>query len=298
MKPQEPPPGRAGTPASQSPRAAGPVAPAYAEALREHFPSREELLREAAAQSERQRARRRAASTALLPAVVLAVGAGLWWADPALRTETLQTATGQQARWDMRDGSRIQLNTGTTVLARTHLRSRRFVLEAGEAAFVATHNWRPFIVEAGDTRVRDIGTAFNVRREGPGAHVLVTEGAVEVTRAGAHAVLQAGQSVQPAADGGDGLAPVQQHATPQAATAWQQGRIAFDGTPLAEAMRDIQRYRIAPIALADDPAIAGLRISGDYDVQGIEALIDALPQVLPVSVARAPDGSVRITGQR
>ncbi len=265
---------------------------AHLDALRGLVPSREELLREARAQTERQHARRKAAARAALPAVLVALVAGAWWADPVLRTETLQTAIGQQARWEMHDGSRIQLDTASTVQVEIRLASRRFVLEAGAAAFVAAHGWRSFVVEAGDTRVRDIGTAFDVRREGAGAQVIVTEGAVEVTRGRTALVLHAGQFVRPdALEAGQGRVP-------QEATAWQQGRMAFDGTPLADAVRQIQRYRSAPVTLADDPALAALRLSGDYDVQGVEALIDALPQALPVRVRRAADGAVHIGARR
>ena len=121
---------------------------------------------------------------------------------------------------------------------------------------------------------------------------IVTEGAVEVTRGRTALVLHAGQFVRPdALEAGQGRVP-------QEATAWQQGRMAFDGTPLADAVRQIQRYRGAPVTLADDPALAALRLSGDYDVQGVEALIDALPQALPVRVRRAADGAVHIGARR
>jgi len=288
------PPRPASTPtAPVAPRRARERADAIApfeDALRERFASREELLAEARATTLRQRGRRSSAGTAVLMAALVA---GLWWADPAWRTEEIRTATGEQARWTLRDGSTIALNIASVLRVETRLRTRSFVLEQGEAAFHAAHGWRPFIVQAGAATVRDIGTVFNVRRVGGGANVTVIEGSVEVSAPGRPPQrLTAGQALDAA---GTGPAQPVRQSPPGVAVAWQQGRLVFDGTPLADALAEIQRYRAAPIVLAD--ARAGrLRLSGEYDIRHIEALIDALPQALPVAVQRSPDGGVRVAG--
>lgn len=291
------PPARGPVPAAEAPD--GPVArsrpaPAdviepFEDALRERFATREALLAEARAATRRRRGAVRGGSVALIAGLV----AGLWWADPAWRTEEIRTAVGEQSRWTLRDGSALALNTGSVLKVESRLRTRRFVLEQGEAAFHVAHGWRPFIVQAGTATVRDIGTAFNVRRLGDGADVVVLEGRVEVRRPGQPPqVLPAGQALAVA---GDGPSPAVRRVAPETAGAWQQGRLVFDGTPLAEALAEIQRYRAAPIVLADERA-GRLRLSGEYDIRRVEALIDTLPQALPVTVQRAPDGSVRVAG--
>jgi hypothetical protein len=52
----------------------------------------------------------------------------------------------------------------------------------------------PFVVDAGEVRVRVVGTRFTVTREGPGARVHVDHGAVEVTSHGAVVMLHDGES--------------------------------------------------------------------------------------------------------
>ena len=62
-------------------------------------------------------------------------------------------------------------------------RGRNVRIDKGEAWFqVAKDKKRPFVVAAGDVRVRAVGTAFSVRRLEEGADVQVTEGVVEVFR--------------------------------------------------------------------------------------------------------------------
>lgn len=279
------------------------VAP-FTEALRRCFPSRDELLAEAREQTQRRRALRKKAGTI----AVVAVAVALWWGDPAWRTEEIRTAVGEQAHWTMRDGSRLTLNTGSVLRVETRLRSRRFMLAQGEAAFHVAHGWRPFIVRAGSTAVRDIGTAFSVRRLPGGAEVTVLEGAVEVSESDSQVrTLVAGQALLATDHAGNetgrgdasarsALQPVRQ-VDVGTAGAWQEGRLVFDGAPLADVLHELQRYRAAPIVLADERA-GRLRLSGAYDVEAIEALIDTLPQVLAVTVARAPDGSVRIAAKK
>jgi FecR protein len=52
----------------------------------------------------------------------------------------------------------------------------------------------PFVVQAGDVRVKVIGTHFSVERAADGAHVAVTHGVVEVTARGQTASVHAGEA--------------------------------------------------------------------------------------------------------
>lgn len=165
----------------------------YREALRNHFPSREEIIAEARAHTHRRRTALRTGGGSAL-AIVLA--AALLWADPAWQREEIRTALGEQMRHTLADGSVLMLNTDTVLTIEKRLRTRSFILQQGEAGFTVAAGWRPFIVQTGDIRVRDIGTAFTVRRLSNGARVAVLEGVVEVSQPGhAGLTLREGQSV-------------------------------------------------------------------------------------------------------
>ncbi len=268
-------------------------------ALRQAFPSCEALLDEARAQAARRRGRKRAASAAggALAASALAL---LAWLDPAWRHETLRTAIAERSTLTLADGSTLMLAPDTVLLAQTRLFSRQFTLTRGEAMFSvgkgALHAWRPFIVHAAGADVRDIGTRFNVKLGEHGLQVTVTEGSVEISAPRPGAAPQrvlAGQAWtldgRSAPNGPALVAP----ADVAQATAWQRGRLVFDGMPLAQALAEVQRYRHAPLRVLDERA-ARMRLSGEYDAAGVEALIDALPATLPVRVQRAADGSVAV----
>ena len=277
----------------------------FRQALQQHFPSKEELLAEARAQTKVQTQRRLQAQKTVGTMLGIALLAGIWWIDPVLQSQSLNTALGQQIHHRMADGSQIVLNTDSLLILEHRLRTRSMTLLRGEAAFTVAKEWRPFIVKSGSALVRDIGTAFTVRRLEASSLITVLEGVVEVSHHTgmksnpAPLVLRAGQSLQTH----DWHSQPQKTAATTAsaietvdvtlATAWRQGRIVFDGTPLHQAVAEIQRYHAAPISV-DSVVPANLRLSGVYDISRIDALLDILPQALPVQVERRADGSVQI----
>jgi len=256
----------------------------YSEALRAHFPAKEEILREAKQQTQQQRQFKK---TLLTTSVCLLLVVG--WLDPMVSTETLHTAIGQQTTVQLKDGSQVVLNTNSVLVAEQHVRSRQLYLQQGEVLFKVKHGWQPFTVYANQAEIRDIGTVFNVRHTQPGAVVTVVEGSVEVHTAQQKRLLTKGMSVNLQA----GTIADQCCNAEHTATAWQQGRLMFDATPLAEVVAEIQRYHVGQIDMADQ-RIAQYRLSGEYDIKGIDALLDVLPEILPVHIERQADQSVVI----
>lgn len=278
----------------------------FADVLRRHLPTPDEIEQAAARRRQRRKESGLRAGVAAVGALAL-----LAWLDPVLQRQTLTTAVGERRPWEMADGSRVQLNTDSRVEVAQHLRSRRLVLARGEASFEVAHGFwhgwapwlqRPFTVQAGDVRVQDIGTVFGVQRHADGTGITVLEGRVRVHAAdGASPAVElvTGQWLRthvgrplprplPPLPGGAVLA--------QDAMAWRQGRLVLDGTPLAQAIAQMQRYRSAPIVLADSHA-AQLRISGQFDLDRIDQLLDLLPRLAPVQVRREDDGQVVISSR-
>ncbi|WP_110969980.1 FecR family protein [Pseudomonas huaxiensis] len=265
---------------------ADPLAP-FEQALRNRVPSREALLAEAKAQTARQRRRKQTLGGGLS---LLLLAGGLWLLDPALYSDDLRTPVGTRDSLQLADGSAIRLNSATHLRIEHRLRSRQFELLEGEATFTVVHGPQPFIVRSQGLAVRDIGTVFNVRSDSRGVAVAVIEGEVEVSAKGAAPRrVHGGQQWLASAAQAGRLSAI----APGRAIAWQQGKLRFDGTPLREVIADLQRYRLAPIRLAD-PRLGQLRVSGEFDSDAVEPLLDLLPSILPISVSRAADGSVSI----
>ncbi|MND70557.1 fec operon regulator FecR [compost metagenome] len=260
---------------------------AFSEALRERVASREALLAEGKAMTARRRKAGKAAKASLLS---LLVAGSLWWLDPAWHTEQVRVAVGAQRELVLADGSQVLLDSGSRLQIERHLRSRQLELLEGQARFTVVHADAPFIVHSQGVRVRDIGTVFDVRSDVRGVRVGVLEGAVEVGIGhGAVQPLRAGQQLLAAA--GE-LGEVQAVAS-GAMEAWRSSVLRFDGTPLRDAIVDLQRYSEVPLQLADERT-RGLRLSGEFDSRQVRALLEQLPAVLPVTVVRAADGGLVI----
>jgi len=267
----------------------------YKAALRNHFPTPEEIFRQA---QRRHRTRRAVAKAGATTVAIATLAASLWIWNPVYRSEAFATAVGETRSHLLSDGSRVVLNTASALEVQWRLRTRDLHLVRGEAMFRVAHGVRDFIVHAQGAKVRDIGTAFNVRLDGadakPGAMVTVVEGAVEVRAGTETAVLTGGQA---AFAGPSGLGPLRT-TDPALPTAWQRGKLVFDGTPLHRAVAEMRRYRAAPIVLdISDAQASALRLSGEFDHGRIDALLDLLPTVLPVRLQRLPDGQVVISAR-
>lgn len=234
----------------------------------------------------------RAGSVAAL--VLTTATAALLWLDPAWHTETVASAVGEQRTVPLSDGSTLTLDTATTLEVRWHLRSRQVALRHGQARFDVAHSaWRPFEVAAAGTRIRVVGTLFDVRRTAAEVQVTVHRGRVAVTPPDATQApqfLAPGQRLQVAHGSADTPEPVDL----DAANAWATGQLDFDRTPLRDVLAEIQRYRMAPIHLRDDGRLGRLTITGRFDARHTDQLLDMLPGIVPVRVQHRADGSVHI----
>ncbi len=134
--------------------------------------------------------------------VALVVAAGFWFFSPKSSVEgarSVAAAPVNQAGRDFSfaDGSRVSLlGAGSRVDVVEQTRARVLTkLGVGSARFDVHHDpARVFEVECGDVKVRVLGTAFSVTREGALTRVAVERGAVSVEWQGGHVQLAAGQS--------------------------------------------------------------------------------------------------------
>ncbi|QGZ38073.1 FecR family protein [Pseudoduganella flava] len=229
-----------------------------------------------------------ALAAGLAAVAVMAIG-------PRLPGHTVfETALGEFRKVRLADQSAVSINSGSAVEVRLSDAQRRVMLTRGEAWFeVAKDAARPFIVEAGDVRVRAVGTAFSVRRHAQGADVLVTEGVVEVwanqgttpkkrVAAGELARVSDAAEIAVAAD----------PAEVERRLAWREGRLVFHNVPLADAVADFNRYNARQLVVAD-PALRMKPLVGRYRVDQPEEFANDVQALLRVPVAIGAD-TIRI----
>ena len=120
----------------------------------------------------------RAATLAAAAAIFVAILVALPWLTAGPSRHEVATAAGERRIVELGDGSSAVLN-GSTRLILDRDDSRYAELAAGEATFTVRHDdARPFQVAAGDHRVLDAGTIFNLVHDRDRFSVEVVEGAV------------------------------------------------------------------------------------------------------------------------
>ncbi|HET7085660.1 MAG TPA: FecR domain-containing protein [Rhizomicrobium sp.] len=215
--------------------------------------------------------RRRALLTGSVAAGLLVTAGGAVWLKQVLGEESYSTRIGETKEIVLSDGSMVTLNTDSKIVAHYSETRRQIQLLQGEALFdVAKNKKRPFIVTAGDTQVRAVGTSFTVKLlpQQP-VQVLVREGVVEIKRPQvpqAPPVRLAANTLAlapPEAPISTAPVPVMQVSRD---LAWREGRIAFDNETLANAAREFERYSDIQIRVAPElgnQTITGLFVSND-----------------------------------
>lgn len=196
------------------------------------------------------------------------------------------TAVGGHKTITLSDGTRIELNTDTSLRIALEGDRRGVVLDKGEAFFQVTHDAsRPFTVTVGNHRVTDLGTEFIVRRESGKVKVSLVEGRAQFENIGAAgskpAVLAPGDVVVATAeDFRVTRKPVREL---DETMAWRHGSLIFFHTSLAEAAKEINRYNEQKVVIADADA-ARLKINGTFPANDVRLFGRVAHVVLGVNV--------------
>jgi len=246
--------------------------------------------------------------SALLASLALAcLGFGLVGLN-AYRNTVFATATGEQRLVHLADGSTIELNSESRVRIRFSERERDVELLEGQALFeVAKDHTRPFVVRSGGTRVRAVGTQFDVYRRVSGTQVTVVEGRVAVFAQEASPPAQLASDRSPGIAGSpsvlvstgeqvtvtDQEVPKPHAANLRAATAWTQRELVFEMTPLAEVAQEFNRYNTRKLVISD-PTVAAFHVTGIFPSADAGLLLRFLRAQQGINVVEA-GGEIRIS---
>jgi transmembrane sensor len=248
--------------------------------------------------------------------------------------QIIQTERGERREMALTDGSVVQVDPETRLRLDYQPDTRRVILERGRALFhVARNANRPFLVQAHETTVRAVGTAFAVEQGTDAVVVTVAEGKVAVLPAGApegaKAVsasagtadssaaaqpgsAQASRTVSPRAAGGghapteilltaneqvtvagSGTAAPVREVDSSRALAWAEGRLVFENESVARAVEQFNRYNRIQLTV-NDADLAHRSISGVFNAADPESFVAFIQSVAAVRVTRDNAADVRI----
>jgi len=227
---------------------------------------------------------------ALAASLLLAVAATPFW-RLWLDNGVYRTAKGEQAHIALSDGSRIDLNTDSELQVAYTWSRRKVTLARGEALFSVYHDpEKTFQVEVAKGLIRDIGTRFNVYRQGDRVSVTVLEGEVSVTAQGVSKNLIPNQQVRYDAEGQ--LSSVV-GVDVAAATAWQKRQMLFKGQPLSTVLEELGRYHDVTLQIADQ-RLRGLKVSGSFPSDNLPLALATMRSALPIKTESPEPGLIVI----
>ncbi|HEV2441865.1 MAG TPA: FecR family protein [Steroidobacteraceae bacterium] len=243
---------------------------------------------------------------------------GRWLYEPSY-----STGIAEQRSITLADGSTVELNARSAIRVRFVAHERDIDLVRGQALFrVAKDPARPFMVRAGDTVVRAVGTQFDVNELSGGTIVTVVEGLVAVLgpprSLGTGAVPSSDDAIPSrehvAAELIKGLSGTTRpiflgsgeqltvtakrlqeaaHVDVATATAWTQHQFAFDAAPLSEVVDEFNRYNARQLVIAD-PQLDDMRVNGLFSSTNPALLLQFLRNQPEISVEDIDD-EIRIS---
>lgn len=208
--------------------------------------------------------------------------------------QTYQTSTGEVRNVVLPDGSIVGLNTQTELEWVGSPSDRRVRLLRGEAYFQVVHDpSRPFRILLAHSQVQVLGTRFDVYQMASGdVRVSVISGmvAVEALDDGQGVPswsrrLTSGQQIEYSPVGL--VADVHSIVAPKVIR-WREGMLETQGEPLKDFVSDLSRYTRERIVIAD-PRAATQQVGGAFSVRDINATLDRLSRIAPVSVTHDED---------
>ncbi|MGC5702827.1 FecR domain-containing protein [Pseudomonas sp. NFXW11] len=192
------------------------------------------------------------------------------------------------------DGSTLYVNANTQVKIDFSAQQRDIYLQQGQLYLeVAADKERPLWVHSGAAKVRVVGTAFDVRRGQRQLVVSVAHGLVAFSPDGKPGDLTLlGARQQATYDLHKGT--LRQQALDRDEVAdWRSGRLAFRNRELASLVDELNLYRHQPVQLAEG-SLGAYKVSGNLDVNDPDALIKALPALIPVKTRVQANGQLKI----
>ena len=200
---------------------------------------------------------------------------------------TYSTPIGGHRIVALADGSKIELNTSTTLRIAQDDSRRDVVLESGEAYFEVKHDAaRPFVVTIGTHELTDLGTKFFVRKHDDDLDVSLVEGLVrfdDKAKDGRARMLTLvpGDALRVTATsmsvGRKSMANLANE------LGWRRGVLVFDRASLAEIADEVNRYNRKKLVIAD-AAVGRINIGGTFHIDDIQAIANAARETFDLHV--------------
>jgi len=198
--------------------------------------------------------------------------------DQSEKSEYLEifTAYKQQIEFVFSDGSKVRLNSGSSIkFLDIFSDTLREVYLSGEAFFEVTPAHRPFVVITDNAETKVLGTQFNVWSRGTQTRVIVKSGKVQFS-----SLSNQNQTVELVKDQMSWIVNCSSPEIPQQVDAeyllgWLDGRFVFEKAPLKELIAELQRSYDVTIEL-EDIELENHTITANFDNSSLETMLESI----------------------
>ncbi len=228
-----------------------------------------------------------AAALLLIPILI----AGIIWVTEQNQEESMMTEApvtytlfapmGSRISFSLPDGTKGWLNSGSSLEYQLPFSNNRQVAVLGEAWFDIAHDDNhPFEITIGDSKVKVLGTKFNLNAypEEKYMEVVLQEGRVDFFTSG----LSSGVVMKPNerlvfTDGAINI----DITDPAKYAAWVEGKLVFRSDPMAEVARRIERWYNVEVELVDKE-LEKYIIRGTFQDDSLEEVFKYLKMTTPM----------------
>ncbi len=229
-------------------------------------------------------------------ALTLMIGGALLWRSvrspvegpPAAAALHYETGIGVRDSISLADGSLAVLGPASSLdVDGGYGAKERAVSVRGEGYFVVKHDARhPFVVRAGATTIRDVGTAFTVRNAVGVVRVAVFEGIFAVRSKGLadEVELRAGDA---STSDTIGRVIVQRNAVVESDTAWKRGQLVFTDAAMHEVRDGVRRWY--GVELRIDSTLARRHVTATFQGEPVAHVLEVIALTLGARVQHKGD---------
>ena len=203
---------------------------------------------------------------------------------------------GSRVSFNLPDGTKGWLNSGTSLAYTIPFSNNRKVTLNGEAWFDVTHDQKhPFEIMAGNSKIKVLGTSFNVSAyQGPQyIEVVLQQGEVEFYSG----ILSEKVTIAPSEKMVFSNGKIDVTSTdPSKYKAWTEGKLIFRGDNMAEVARRIERWYNVKVILADQE-LERYSFRATFEDDSLEDVLRFLGMTSPIDYkivphVMKPDGTI------
>ncbi len=197
---------------------------------------------------------------------------------PEISTKNIFTPYGGKTQFNLPDGSKVWLNSGSTFIYPDRFEGERIVELTGEAYFEVEKQKEPFKVKTQYGEVEVFGTTFNVKAyENETFYTTLESGSVVFTNShGKRAKLEPGMQVLY-----NSKEFKLQKVDTELFTSWKDGKLIFRDEPLQNIISQLERWYNVEIEFKDQ-RIKNLKFNGTIEMESFSEVLELIKVTTPI----------------